>query len=263
MAWLRVDQSLVNHKKTLAASRDLQIPPTHLIGHLIALWLWCLDNAPDGDLSDISPSDIAFISQWGGSPDSFIKALCGNDPEHPRFLENPAEGKIYIHDWYDYTGKLIEQREVNKQRMRRTRAKHKSITDSEPFAESVRLRNERNERNEDESRVEKSITTGVFDIHEKYFGPLGMPSEALQDVFVALQQYDIEEVEETYARARQHNPPLKFPAGWVLSVLEGGSARSRDRPQAQEKWDPGPMMRERYEEQRRAEAKRITEEQKE
>jgi hypothetical protein len=233
MAWLRVYQSLVNHKKTLAAARDLKIPPVHLIGHLVALWLWCIDNAPDGDLSDISPSDIAFIAQWEGEPETFLSALSGNDPTHPRFLENPTEGKRYIHDWYDYSGKLIEQREANKERMRIARAKDKINTINEPCMSTPETRVKLEKSRVEKSREDKSRTTyGVVDIHEKNFGPIGMPSEALQEVFVALSQFDIREVEETYAQARTHNPPLKFPAGWVLSVLEqsAGKAKARDRP---------------------------------
>lgn len=253
MAWLRVHQSLVNHRKTLAAAHDLNIPTVYLIGHLVTLWLWCIDNAPDGDLTNISSQDIALIAQWGGDPDLFLNAITGNETTRPRFLER-IQGRLQIHDWYDYTGKLIEQREANKERMRAARAKHKYNTVQQQFQNGVGLDESRVEK----SRVEKSITTGgVVDIHERNFGPIGMPSEALQEVFIALGQFDIREVEETYAQARTHNPPLKFPAGWVLSVLQRGSSRSRDRPQKEPPWDPGPMMRERAAEQH-AEIERIT-----
>lgn len=38
------------------------------------------------------------------------------------FLDITEDGTLEIHDWYEYAGKLIDQREAEKQRSRRRRA---------------------------------------------------------------------------------------------------------------------------------------------
>ena len=50
MAWLKIYQSIREHRKILDAADDLEIEPPHMIGLLTSFWLWALDNAPDGDV---------------------------------------------------------------------------------------------------------------------------------------------------------------------------------------------------------------------
>lgn len=42
--------------------------------------------------------------------------------ESAGFLDITEDGTLEIHDWYEYAGKLIDQREAEKQRSRRRRA---------------------------------------------------------------------------------------------------------------------------------------------
>ena len=115
MAWLEVHQSLITHRKTLAAADLLDIPPAHLVGHLVCLWLWCLDNAEEGDLSTVSDRTISRAAQWDGSASDFVRALA-----ETRFL-NTEEGCRAIHDWDDYAGRLMAQRRANTERKRAAR----------------------------------------------------------------------------------------------------------------------------------------------
>jgi hypothetical protein len=50
MAWLESHQSLRDHPKARRLARRLDGLPAS-IGHLHALWWWCLDYAPNGDLT--------------------------------------------------------------------------------------------------------------------------------------------------------------------------------------------------------------------
>ena len=118
MAWIELHQSLPTHKKTLAAADRLDMPPVHLMGHLTALWLWVLDNAPDGDITSISARTIARVVQWEGSPDVFLDALI-----EAGFIACTDEGTV-IHDWNDYAGRLVEKRKANAARMKHKRATH-------------------------------------------------------------------------------------------------------------------------------------------
>lgn len=117
MAWIQVHQQLKDHRKLLAAADELEIEPAHMLGLLISFWLWALDNAPSGSLEGISSRMIARAAQWSGNPDELVSAL-----KSAELLDEEPDGKLEIHDWYEYTGKLIDQREAEKNRSRRRRA---------------------------------------------------------------------------------------------------------------------------------------------
>lgn len=123
MAWIEFHQSLVNHPKTKRAARLLGIPQPHMIGLLGCLWLWALEYAQDGDLTGFTPAEIAEEAKWSGNPDEFLQALllCGTEGG-PGFCEQTNGGRLVIHDWYEYAGKLIERRAQDAERKRRGRA---------------------------------------------------------------------------------------------------------------------------------------------
>ena len=119
MAWLKVDQSLPNHRKTLKISDELGIPIPNIIGHLVMFWLWGMDSAKDGRLDNITPGMIARVSGWTGDPDAFVSALVSAG-----FFERDDDG-MRIRNWERYTGRLIEKREEDAKRKRRYREKER------------------------------------------------------------------------------------------------------------------------------------------
>ena len=126
MAWIEVHQALRGHRKTLALRRQLGMEnDAQAIGHLVCLWLWTLDNAPDGDLSEMDDATIAYGADFPEErAEEFVKAL-----QKARFLD----GKC-IHNWEEYAGRLIAIRESNRERARkaRERKRAKSGTAAEP-----------------------------------------------------------------------------------------------------------------------------------
>ena len=116
MAWLELHQSLFTHRKTMQAAETLDLPEVYVVAHLMALWTWALDNAPDGVLPT-SRRIIGKAAQWTGDPSAFVNALLDAG-----FLDGGEEGQTIIHDWHSYAGRLVEKREANAERMRRTRA---------------------------------------------------------------------------------------------------------------------------------------------
>lgn len=95
-----------------------------LVGHLHLLWHWCLDYAEDGDLAAYAWEDLADAAMWDGDPDLFVGALLQCGPgDSDGFLEADPDGNLRLHDWNDYAGRLIEQREKNRERQRRHRDK--------------------------------------------------------------------------------------------------------------------------------------------
>jgi hypothetical protein len=119
MAWIRVDQSLGNHRKTRRLADELGVDRATAVGHLVLLWSWVLDNAPTGALKGIATRDLADAACKNGDPETFVQALI-----NAGFIDRKGRGGtgLYIHDWYEYAGKLCETRAANKERMRRARA---------------------------------------------------------------------------------------------------------------------------------------------
>lgn len=118
MAWVRSEQSLRDHPKTKRAARALGLKSIHFCGHLHGLWWWALDYAQDGDVTKYEPWELAEAAEFDGDPAAFVEALVGAG-----FLERTTT-QLVIHDWYDYAGVLIMQRQANAKRMRDKRAEH-------------------------------------------------------------------------------------------------------------------------------------------
>ena len=122
MAWLQSHQSLGQHPKLRRLSALLGVSKAQAVGHLHCLWWWCLDYAPSGDLVKYEEIDIALAAEWTGDVADFIEAM-----QRAGFLDRGEHGWV-VHDWRDYAGRLIEQRERNTDRMRRARAVHDGAT---------------------------------------------------------------------------------------------------------------------------------------
>ena len=117
MAWIQVHQTLKDHRKLFDAADELEVSPPHMMGLLVSFWLWALDNAPSGNLEGITPRMIARAAQWEGPAEKLTAALI-----RAGWLDENDGGELEIHDWYEYAGKLIDQRQAEKERSQRRRA---------------------------------------------------------------------------------------------------------------------------------------------
>lgn len=125
MAWIEVHQSLFTHRKTLELADLLGVPEVYAAAHLIALWSWSLDNAPDGALH-VRSTIIARASMWSGDADALVQALLATG-----YLEQGEGDVLCIHDWQDYAGRLLDKRRANAQRMREARSKEQETAPKE------------------------------------------------------------------------------------------------------------------------------------
>lgn len=110
MAWIESHQSLATHRKTKRLARNLRMNRPKVIGHLHLIWWWCLDNAPDGNLANIDHADIAEAAMWEKDPEILFSALV--DAE---FIDADT---YCLHDWYDYAGKLVTNRQLTLEQKR-------------------------------------------------------------------------------------------------------------------------------------------------
>lgn len=115
MAYVEVHQAVRDHRKVLDLAVRLDMPEPHVVGHLVYLWLWSIDNSSDGLL----PSSVRLIERacgWVGQTGRFVQALVESG-----LLDQGEDGALWIHDWWDYMGRLVERRRSDAERKRLAR----------------------------------------------------------------------------------------------------------------------------------------------
>ncbi len=119
MAWIELHQSLMNHKKIIRLKNVLKVEAPHAMGLVCNLWLWAVDNAPDGDLTEFSAEELSEVCGYKKDPNQFLKAMVDVG-----FIDKKGKKK-QIHDWSEYTGRLMESREIRKEQARVRQAKRR------------------------------------------------------------------------------------------------------------------------------------------
>jgi hypothetical protein len=122
MAWIELHQSIRDHRKIVDLADHLNIPEQYAVGLCIYLWTWALDNAPEGVLR-MSARVVAKASGWSGNENDFLQSLIDTN-----WLEITPENDLYIHDWEQYAGRLIEKRKEDAARKREYRAEKAQST---------------------------------------------------------------------------------------------------------------------------------------
>lgn len=160
MAWLQIDQTIRDHHKIIDAADELDTSAAHVTGCLVLLWLWAIDNAPDGCLAGISDAAIVRAAQWDGEKSRFIEAL-----KDVGLLDQTEEG-LQIHNWQDRAGNLIDRRKADAERKRRERAEKKARelpeTGEAPAGHpsNVRTQSRVDQSIEEQRRAEQTRTGG-------------------------------------------------------------------------------------------------------
>ena len=113
MPWIKVEDSILDHPKLKRFARKLGISdPIQAMGYLVALWLWCMSYAKNGDLSRYEEDEIAEGARWRGDAALFMDAL-----RSAGWLDGEA-ACFAIHDWDLFGGKLIKSLEADAARKR-------------------------------------------------------------------------------------------------------------------------------------------------
>lgn len=153
MAWIEVHDTLREHRKTYALASILKIEQFAAVGLVVSLWTWAINNAQDGDLSAFPETAIANACMWRKNAKTLIEALqeCG-------FVTRDMQ----IHDWDVYAGKLIEQREIQREQSRvRQQKRRQKLDDMKQGASRVSHANVTRDITRDKtvtSRVNNDIT---------------------------------------------------------------------------------------------------------
>lgn len=120
--WVQVYSNLPQHDKVVSLADSLGLkcsgvsPEAVATGLLVSLWCWAVQNRTDGDLSGVNPRTIAKACQWDKSPDKLVSALrdCGW-----------LDADMHIHDWEEYSVRLMENQEVQKEKTRKRVAEYR------------------------------------------------------------------------------------------------------------------------------------------
>ncbi len=123
MAWIEAHQSLAANPKLYKLMNLTGYPRDKAVGKLTILWLWVLEYAEDGDLSNqakFSPNELGLAVDIKDPEESkrFYDALLDAN-----FIERET---LLVHDWLEYAGFYLIKRYSGKQRahLRAIWAKH-------------------------------------------------------------------------------------------------------------------------------------------
>ena len=231
MAWIESHQELGAHPKTRRLARLLGCPATQAIGILQCLWWWAVDYAPDGDLGRYESGDIADACLWEGDADTLALALGAAG-----FLD---DGR-YIHDWEEYTGRLITQRAANAERKRMSRARHADVPRTSAAVTGLHNTTE-------QYRTVQDIPPSVGAAQsaaparppaKRLAKPAFVPLSAEERSKLETEFEDIPEVAGVIDLALAHESARKYPVGQYLYV-RNWLRRDRDRFTAQQPRRPG------------------------
>ncbi|HZK55700.1 MAG TPA: DnaD domain protein [Desulfosporosinus sp.] len=110
MSWIESHQEVGRHPKTKKLARLLEVSVVTVVGHLHYLWWWALDFAQDGYIGKYDEFDIAEACLWVGDHQAFVEALLQSG-----FVDQTESG-LLIHDWFEYAGRLITQKEIKREK---------------------------------------------------------------------------------------------------------------------------------------------------
>ena len=94
----------IEHPKTLALMRALNVQRWGAVGILESLWHWAAKYTPQGDIGKFSNADIASGVSWAEDSDKLIEALVSS-----HFLDMSGQYRLVIHDWQDHADEAVKK----------------------------------------------------------------------------------------------------------------------------------------------------------
>jgi len=126
MAWIELHDTLPDHHKVIDVAQALNMDKDLVVGKLVRLWTWALNNREDGAFRVQDIGTIAEVMRFKGKPQRLVDALT----QH-HLLD--FDGDTYIiHDWDERVGMLLAKREMSRSqardRKRKQREKSSNVT---------------------------------------------------------------------------------------------------------------------------------------
>lgn len=112
----------VRHPKIRKASKLLGIKPVHMLGHMVALWTWCIEYAQQGFIEGHDNVEIALAAAWEGESDEFVGVIT-----NVGLLDKTDDG-LHVHDWPEYGGRILKAHVKNKESQQAFRDRQKDVS---------------------------------------------------------------------------------------------------------------------------------------
>ena len=101
MSWLKIQAGLVTNKKTARLAGQMKWKKLEAVGFLVSFWIWALENCEDGQLRDITDSELAFavgMENMNGILDTLkTSGLVDSEP-------------LRIHDWPEHQNDYLRSK---------------------------------------------------------------------------------------------------------------------------------------------------------
>ncbi len=219
--WIQVYSNLPQHPKVIRLADALGLtsaavrPDAVAVGMLVSLWTWAAQNAPDGDLSRVSPRAVAEACSWRRTPQKLLDALTQTG-----FLD--PDGRLHDWDVHErlYMDALERRREQTRERVRRYRARS---------AENGGACNAENSVTSVTCNAEKSVTSVTCNAT--------IPNRTIPEQNVCLPEERKRKERSAFAEsfyAGCEGSLLRTKA--VIAVMEARQARSRGDEAAAARW---------------------------
>jgi len=227
MAWIEVHQNLFRHPKTLRAAYALGMRSVQFAGHMCSLWSWALDAKPDG--GPLEEIDLRAGADYDGEQDLLPVLLDAG------FLDD-RNGTFWIHDWEEYAGRLLRQREQARERARNARAASpkRTRTVRAEFAPT-----EPNPTQPNQTEPEE-IDQGLrIKIERMLMESLGIASPALDTIRWWAETYTLQEIEAAIGKAREAGVRR---TNYVTGILKGEGDLVKRAPAIPKGFTPAPEL---------------------
>jgi hypothetical protein len=73
MAWCKLEDTFRHHRKPKRLAAGLGVRRAEARGLISGLHSWCVTNAPDGHLRDLTDTEIEEAADWEGKPGEFVR----------------------------------------------------------------------------------------------------------------------------------------------------------------------------------------------
>jgi hypothetical protein len=115
LAWIELHNDFFTNPKLKPLAASLGIEKMLAAAYLARFWSWAIDKIEDetGEISHLDYEEISAAAGWRKSPEKFVTALISS-----RWFDS-VDGKLFIHDWNDYAGRLIRKRKYDRERKRK------------------------------------------------------------------------------------------------------------------------------------------------
>ena len=126
MTYVQVEQNLQKHPKTRHLARLIGQHPRYAVGLLHEVWDWALDAKPDGMIGEVPRETIETV--FGFRKDLIAVLAEAGFVCSERCLSAGLPSDVHrtgrLHDWFEYSGKLVERRLSDRLRKEHDRSSH-------------------------------------------------------------------------------------------------------------------------------------------